>query len=182
VETKVEIQLFHSNCGAACLAMLLKPYNVHVAVSDCHKSMIKDSRGFTSILEIVRVAQEFYNIELCVYKSSIENLILLRLPAILHYKNSHFVVLKSMEKSSPSFRIIDPYFGPVSLDYQQLNELFSEVVIVVHDKHDKIKSDMSLQESILYYLYRLAVYPIFFVRKFFFKVSKFVRLSTLKNL
>ena len=169
---KIAIQLVQNSCGAACLSMLLGPHNVHVSVFNCHKSMIKDERGYASILELVRITREKYKIKLRVYRACVKSLSLLRLPAILHWSESHFVILESILYSPLSFQIVDPYFGPMRISPKKLTSHYSGVAIVVDEKHDVSMNRGSLQKRISYYLYLLAVYPILIARRLLYLVLK----------
>lgn len=122
----VRLQLSATECGAACLAMILSYYGRMTRVSECREMSGVGRDGLTAET-IVRSARQF---GLRVRAYSVQDMSLFRfipLPAIVHWKFNHFVVL---ERWTPhEVELVDPANGRRTLSAAEFEAHFTGVVL-----------------------------------------------------
>lgn len=109
-------QLEATECGAACLGMILSYHGCEVPLSQL-RSACGVSRDGASAADIVSAAEMWGFACDAVYidRSQWD---LIPVPAIVHWQNSHFVVLESV--SATNAAILDPAIGRRSIDADEL--------------------------------------------------------------
>jgi ABC-type bacteriocin/lantibiotic exporter with double-glycine peptidase domain len=118
-------QLTSTECGAACLAMILSYYGHSARVSEC-RELIGVGRDGSTAKAIARVAQRF-GLRVKAYSLEPTDLGHVRLPAIVHWKFDHFVVL---ERWSPKHAtIVDPAIGRYRIGAAEFDSAFTGVVL-----------------------------------------------------
>lgn len=125
-------QMEHSECGLACLAMVLGYYKHHVSLNE-----LRDEFGFP------KGGGSFYHLSMMAEKKGMhskgyvcdtEMLNQLPLPVILHWENKHFVVLEKIRGNS--FQIVDPAQGRRTFKKAEFNELYSgQVLSLIPGEH-----------------------------------------------
>lgn len=105
----VVLQHNSKECGAACLKSILKWYGVDVKMSDiinrCHIT-----REGVSLLSLSKAAEQF-GLDTMIARLSLDNLTNSTLPAILYWKQNHFVVLYKISNNKKFFYVADPGKG-----------------------------------------------------------------------
>jgi ATP-binding cassette, subfamily B, bacterial len=120
-------QLNATECGAACLAMILGYYGRNTSVAEI-RNRTNVGRDGLSALAIVKAARD-YGLRVRAISVHHNDLHLLPLPAILHWEFSHFVVL---ERWSPSgVQIVDPAIGRRRISAEEFDQSFTGVVILL---------------------------------------------------
>ena len=150
VRTSTVFQSEPSDCGAACLRMILRYYGCHVSMEELRYAC-GVSRDGSNAAWIVIAARE-YGLQSSGYKVKAERLPELPVPCILHWNENHFVVLDEIRKQKAW--INDPVRGRVSVTREELETHYSGVALVfrpgenfhkVPEKHTIWKG---LQESL----------------------------------
>lgn len=118
-------QAEQAECGLACLAMVVGYYGHKVDLSTLRRSYPASSRGMSaanliSVAHRLQLATRALRLEPADIKS-------LRLPCILHWDRSHFVVVRSTKGSS--ILIHDPAHGKRWVPSTELNERFTGVAL-----------------------------------------------------
>jgi ATP-binding cassette subfamily B protein len=115
-----------ADCGAACLAMVLAAHGKQVQTEEIHRLMKLGPQGVDAHT-LLKVAQRFglRGRGVAVDLSALQQL---PLPAILHWRNSHYVVLVAWRKKSAE--IIDPSLGRTKLDARQFGAAFSGTALL----------------------------------------------------
>lgn len=113
-------QISRSDCGAACLAMILKYHRVGVKPSTLRR-ILEVGRDGVSARQMIQVARQF-GLEGRGYQCGLAALPSLRLPAILHWAGNHFVVLERL--GSKHGVIIDPAHGRALIAIDQIGRHF----------------------------------------------------------
>ncbi|MCA0987013.1 peptidase domain-containing ABC transporter [Guptibacillus algicola] len=120
-------QMEHSECGIACLAMVLSYFGHHISLSDLREEYGVPKGGF-SVFHLSEVAKEkgletkAFKVD---YKKLEEDEIL---PAILFWERKHFVVLEKYKKGR--YYIVDPAVGRYKLSEEEFEERFSQIVLL----------------------------------------------------
>lgn len=125
-KTPAVLQSSRTDCGAACLAMILGTYGKNVPLRELHERLGIQRDG-TSASAIIEVAKS-YGLRaegLSLGSSALQKL---DTPAILPWGSHHFVVLTKWRRNRTE--IIDPRFGRMCVDELILNEEFRNVALV----------------------------------------------------
>jgi ATP-binding cassette, subfamily B, bacterial len=118
-------QLSNSECGAACLAMILGYHGRRTTISEC-RAYCEGGRDGVSAQAIASAAQHF-GLLVKAYALEPDDLESITLPAIVHWGFNHFVVV---EKKSPGkVSIVDPAFGRQHVTAQTFDENFTGVAL-----------------------------------------------------
>lgn len=118
-------QLNAVECGAACLAMILGYFGRKTTVSECRDACEAGRDGLTA-RTITEAARQF-GLRVRAYSGEPEIFRYLPLPAIAHWKFSHFVVV---EKWSPKrVEVVDPGGGRRTFTAKEFEEDFTGVVL-----------------------------------------------------
>lgn len=120
-------QMQQTECGLCCTAMILRYYKSYENLSNLRNVLEAGRDGLK--LSQIRNYFKTSGFETFAYKSTIEGLTKVNLPAIIFFNNEHFVVLEKTSKSNVT--IVDPAFGRRKLSYEELKENFSNIVLSV---------------------------------------------------
>ena len=118
-------QMEMTECGAACLGMVMAYHHCHVPLSKLRLACAV-SRDGASLLDIVNAAKQ-YGFQTRGMKSGIEGLSEVELPAIIHWNFKHFVVLERLRRNGAD--IVDPGAGRRSVSFDEMERLFTGVVL-----------------------------------------------------
>jgi ATP-binding cassette subfamily B protein RaxB len=124
-KTPVILQSAASECGLACLAMVLGAAGQTWSISDLRERFSTSSRGITlrRMLDISRslslIARPL--------RVELEYMPQLQLPCILHWGLMHYVVLVAVR--GDRYVIHDPALGRRTVDHQNFSRMFSGVAI-----------------------------------------------------
>lgn len=121
----VVLQLSPDECGATCLAMILRHFGRQVSMSACREQVGGGQKGVTALM-IANAARRM-GLEVKSYRLEPANLSIIQSPAILHWNNNHFVVL---ERWSPEqVDIVDPALGRCRLSQDEFATGFSGIAL-----------------------------------------------------
>lgn len=142
---KPEYQTLPNECGTCCIAMILKYYNVPTNISLINIDMELGRDGI-SILQIKKYL-ELKQFQVKVYKSSVRGLEKIDLPAIITWKENHYVILEQI--NADSMVIVDPNSGRKKIEYNQFKMEFGEYVVEIHPN---CKRKFKLKEKVKFKL------------------------------
>ena len=114
-----------SECGLACLAMVAGYYGFETSLASLRRQYNTSLRGMT-FKTIVNIADKMGLMSRGL-KVEIEDIGSLKLPAILHWDLTHFVVLKSV--SNKKIEIYDPGTGRKSYRLDEFSKHFTGVAL-----------------------------------------------------
>src|SRR5499433_3699914 len=120
-------QLTQSECGMACLAMVLAYYGKPVRIEELRQLHATDRSGMTAqdILNIGR----YYGLRGRGVSLDIDELELLDRGSILHWNFDHFVVFDKLEKKG--VQIVDPGAGRRRVPMEQFRRSFTGVALLL---------------------------------------------------
>lgn len=127
VATPLVLQAEAAECGLAALAIVLGHHGVHTGLEILRRRMGAVRNGATG-RDLAALAAGF-GFVLRAARLEPERFGMLELPAILHWRFNHFVVLEAVEPAR--IRINDPAGGPRWLDADEIDEDFTGVALVV---------------------------------------------------
>lgn len=114
-----------SECGLACLTMILNYHGNAITLAELRKKVAYSGRGLT--LSQLTNAADLTNLQTRALRIELSDLINLRLPAIAHVDGNHFVVVAKV--GTRSITILDPSLGKRKLPLSRWSESFTGVVL-----------------------------------------------------
>jgi ATP-binding cassette, subfamily B, bacterial len=123
----VVLQTRQTDCGAACLAMVLAYHKKPVGLEAALQETGAGSEGATA-LAIMQAARRF-GLDAEGVKLEAEDLVHLPPGSILHWEFKHFVVLERMTRHAA--RIVDPAHGRRRIGLGHLHQAFTGVAILL---------------------------------------------------
>ena len=123
--TPLILQTETAECGLACLAMIAGRYGHRVDLPALRQSYNLSLRG-TTLHDLVRIASGM-RLATRALRAELNHLRGLRLPCILHWDHSHFVVLIRVRRRC--IIIHDPAVGRRNVPMQEVNKRFTGVVL-----------------------------------------------------
>ncbi|EQA7703568.1 peptidase domain-containing ABC transporter [Staphylococcus pseudintermedius] len=129
---KLVEQSEHSECGIACITMILSYYKSSIVLSDIRDKfgVPKSGHSLANLKEILNhygLNSKGFRVE------NIDGLKEIKNPVICHWNNSHFVVLKKVKKNK--YYIFDPSLGKRKLSQTEFLEGFSNTILFIEDKN-----------------------------------------------
>ncbi len=125
-------QLTQSECGMACLAMVLGYYGKQVRIEELRQLHTADRSGMTA-QDILNIGRS-YGLRGRGVSIDIEELELLDRGAILHWNFDHFVVFDKLEKKA--VQIVDPGAGRRRVPMEQFRRSFTGVALLLEPSDD----------------------------------------------
>ena len=121
------LQTEAAECGLACLAMISSFYGLKIDLNTLRYKFSPSLKGMT-LQDIVKLSAQLH-LTSRPLKLEIDELIELKLPAILHWDFNHYVVLKKI--SSRGVIIYDPASGKRTVSHSELSKHFTGIAIEV---------------------------------------------------
>lgn len=116
-----------AECGHACIAMVCNYWGHHIDLYDLRKISKPSIKGVT-LLNIINIL-EVLNFKTRALKVPLEELHLIKCPAILHWNMNHFVVLKEIKKNV--IIINDPGSGIRHYTIEEFSKSFTGIVLEI---------------------------------------------------
>jgi ATP-binding cassette subfamily B protein RaxB len=128
----VILQTEASECGLACVAMLLAKHGTATDVANLRRRHGAVPQGMT-LLDLARVAKA-EQLTTRAVRVELSELKQLRLPAILHWNMGHFVVLSEIRGGK--YHVIDPAHGERVFSQQEMSRNFTGVAMEAWPAND----------------------------------------------
>lgn len=119
------LQSTATECGLACLGYIASHYGATHEMSELRTRFVVTLRG-TTLLDLIRIGSDL-GFSCRPLRLSLDELGALSTPCILHWRMSHFVVLKEVKKGI--LRIHDPARGEVCLNLAEADRYFTGVAL-----------------------------------------------------
>lgn len=150
VKTPTVFQMEMTECGAASLAMIFKHYGVFVSLDQLRldTGVSRDGCKASKILAGARK----YGFETAGYRSSLEDLLSMEPPRIIHWNFNHFMVYEGVKHGFVS--INDPAQGKRKMTIEEFDEGFTGVVLEVRPT-DAIQKTKDTNTILTYIITRL---------------------------
>lgn len=126
------LQQERSECGLVCLAMIAAHYGKHADLDELRKLHGRASRGST-LADLLRTASKL-QLTARPLRAEISELHRLQLPAVLHWRMNHFVVLVSFSRRR--YLIHDPASGRRKVPAGEFDESFTGIVMELRPAQD----------------------------------------------
>jgi NHLM bacteriocin system ABC transporter peptidase/ATP-binding protein len=119
------LQMEATECGAACLGMILEFYGKNVSLEELREEC-NISRDGSNAFDIVEAAER-YGLNAVAFTKEPDGLRNLKLPCIIFWKFCHFVVFTGIKGGK--FYINDPALGPRTISEEEFDKSFTGVVL-----------------------------------------------------
>lgn len=119
------LQSESSECGLACLAMILGAHGRHLDLNALRARHGPTTRG-TTLQRLIEIGG-CEGLECRPLRVEIEDLADIALPCILHWEMTHFVVLVRVGRRG--YRIVDPAVGARSISAKEMSASFTGIVL-----------------------------------------------------
>ncbi len=123
---KVILQAQSAECGLACLAMVSSHFQAHHTLAEMRSRFAISVKGAT--LEVLMRCARAMNFMPRAVRLELNELQNLAMPAILHWKFNHFVVVEKV-LSGGRCTIVDPARGRLTVSGQEVSEGFTGVAL-----------------------------------------------------
>ncbi len=121
----VVLQLQATECGAACLAMILGAWGRHVRLADLRDAMGPGRNGVTAT-HIIKAATD-EGLRMQAFSIDLDRFHQVPLPAIAHWDFEHFVVVERWRKDRVT--IVDPGRGRQTLPIEDFSNHYTGIVL-----------------------------------------------------
>lgn len=118
-------QLSDADCGPACLAMILTHFGRHTTLHGLRERIVAGRDG-VSLTALLHLAEE-EGLRHRVHQLAASKLHGISLPALLHWRDKHFVVLEWITPTQSG--IVDPAFGTRTVPNAELTRDFSGTAV-----------------------------------------------------
>jgi ABC-type bacteriocin/lantibiotic exporter with double-glycine peptidase domain len=123
----VVLQLTPTDCGAACLSMVLDYHGKRLPIDDVRSAVGAGKHGVTA--KRILDAAEHFGLRARGVKVSLDNAAFLPAGTILHWEMNHFVVLEAM--AADGVRILDPAIGTRKISLTDFSKLFTGIALLL---------------------------------------------------
>ena len=125
VVTPILLQMHASECGAACLGMILGYFGRWVPLTELREKC-EVSRDGSSAASILRASRQ-YGLECNGLSVATDQLKKLQLPLVIFWQFSHFVVLEGFDDRN--YHLNDPSTGRRSISAEEFNKSYSGIAL-----------------------------------------------------
>ena len=105
VKTPLVLQMETSECGIACLSIILKYFGKDISIEQLRDDFCLGRNG-TKASTIIKIAQK-YQLNAKGFKLKVDSLSKLKVPMILFWNQEHYVVYEGQGKNGNIFYIND---------------------------------------------------------------------------
>ncbi len=146
------LQMSAVECGAACLAMILRYYGSKISIAEIRQRYGVGRDGL-SALSIVTAAQE-YGLQVRAFSLQAPDLHAVRMPAIIYWESNHFLIVERW--SARYVDVVDPAEGHKRMTLEEFSAGFSGVVIILgpsqHFVRQRTAPRITVRSYVLSYL------------------------------
>ncbi|MFC7398188.1 peptidase domain-containing ABC transporter [Chelatococcus sp. GCM10030263] len=125
MKTRLILQSERAECGLACIAMLASAHGLEIDLPGLRARHFVSTKG-TTLKDLIGVARVL-QLETRALRCEIDELDQIRLPAMLHWRLDHFVVL--VARRGKRYIINDPAIGRVTVSAEEMNRSFTGVAL-----------------------------------------------------
>lgn len=165
-------QMQQTECGLCCVAMILRFYYSNETLTDLREYVESGRDGLK--LSQLKELLEHRGFSSKIYKTTYKGISLVRHPAILFWRNEHFVILEKIVKSD--IYIVDPAFGRKKITQEEFIENFSGYILAAEPTDKFVPSEKKPNVWITY------VSILFEQKKLFITILIFSLISYLMTL
>lgn len=154
-------QMTAADCGAACLAMVLRYYGRDLPLDELRDAMGADQHG-VSALGILRAARSYGLRGRGVQVEDLEDLDMLPRGSVLHWEFNHFVVFDSVDRKGV-VTLYDPAYGRRRVPTHEFDEAFTGVALLL-EPSEAFEPEARRRPLLRRYMQQIMSYPALWTR------------------
>ncbi|MGV8974720.1 peptidase domain-containing ABC transporter [Lactococcus lactis] len=135
----------HSECGLACVAMLLDYFTIRTRLTELREHYGVPTGGY-NLFQMSEVFAE-NNLNSRAVKADNEKLKTIKTPFIVFWNHKHFVIVEKM--GSNTVNIIDPALGKLKISTSDFSENYSGYALYITDSRKKKRSPIKLNSKLV---------------------------------
>ncbi|MCY1059627.1 peptidase domain-containing ABC transporter [Nannocystis sp. SCPEA4] len=159
-------QMTAADCGAACLAMVLRYHGREVGLDELAAAMGADHNG-VSALGILRAARGYGLRGRGVQVEDLDDLRLVPRGAVLHWEFNHFVVFDRLDRRG--IHMLDPAHGRRRISPAEFDQAFTGVALLL-EPGEAFAPERRRRPLVRRYLGRILAYPALWSRSLLMSV------------
>ena len=109
------LQTQKTECGLACVCMISRYYRNNISMEEL-RSKLEIGRDGSSFQQLIKVMEEI-GLDVKSYHIPFAKANLISTPAILFWKNNHFIVIEKIKKNY--ILVVDPSIGRYKMKYDE---------------------------------------------------------------
>lgn len=122
-------QMEYTECGAACLTMILNYYGRKTTLSEVRERCGVGRDGLSALV-IVKIARLYgLRVKAISLRENLSDFRYVKLPAVIHWGFHHFIVVERWKPTRVD--VVDPALGRRSISMEEFNENFTGVVLLM---------------------------------------------------
>lgn len=137
----------HSECGLACVAMLIEYFSKEISLSELRETYGVPIGGF-KINQLLEIMSQFNVPARALKVNNINNLIKIKEPFISYWNANHFIVVEKVKNKKVI--IVDPAKGKQKISINEFEKSFSNIIICSTIEINKEKKKVKINDSLLY--------------------------------
>jgi len=141
-------QMEHSECGLACIAMILNYHSYQISLAEIRDQFGASKKG-TSLHNLIEISN-FYKINGKVFKAEKVERSMIDSPIVVFWESKHYIVLEKINKNNKKFTIIDPAHGRRSITDKEFYEKYSGYILTFTLSKDFIKRKKQSKTNFLW--------------------------------
>ncbi|MCA1916238.1 NHLP family bacteriocin export ABC transporter peptidase/permease/ATPase subunit [Methanospirillum hungatei] len=132
VKTPFVLQMEAAECGAVSLAIILGYYGLFLPLEKIREDC-GISRDGSRAINVIQAARK-YGMDAAGYRVEPENLKDIKMPVIIHWNFSHFMVLEGFGRGK--VYVNDPASGRRTISFEEFDNSFTGIVLSIHPGPD----------------------------------------------
>lgn len=120
-------QLVQTECGVCCATMILQYYGNKEGINDVRKAL-EVGRDGLKLIKLKSYLQD-KGFQVKVYQAKLNMLVQVHLPAIILWKNEHYIILEKIKNNK--YYVVDPAIGRIALCKEEFIVSYSEIVMTI---------------------------------------------------
>lgn len=120
------LQTQKTECGLACVCMISRYYRNNISMEEL-RSKLEIGRDGSSFQQLIKVMEEI-GLDVKSYHIPFAKANLISTPAILFWKNNHFIVIEKIKKND--ILVVDPSIGRYRMTYDEFEEGYTGYLVV----------------------------------------------------
>ena len=131
IKSEITYNASTTDCGIACLKMILAAHGIKAGMKDV-RSVAHFSSGGITVGSMIRAAKAF-GMDGRAIRADLSQLPGLALPAVIHWRFNHFVVLESYTKAGVT--LVDPSKGRLQMPVREFSEGYTGIAVEFAASH-----------------------------------------------
>lgn len=140
MKIRFQQQSEHSECGLACVAMLIDYFSENMRLTHLRQKYGVPNGGY-NFAQLTLIFSD-YNISTRCIHVDYDRIRSVPTPCIAFWKESHFVIIERVDRKK--YYIVDPALGRFCLNEEEFKECFSKAILYIDRKYSKKRNTFGI--------------------------------------